>query len=698
MHFNRGRVLGAELYQFRPAYDLTFFKANYLLDISDNSFVASIDNNHKFAKTINNLVYKPENNIDAETEYGETAINIEVDPDTLQEIDNGFGELGLRYLPLPFVSGGFNAEKFKLPNITAFTFKENLYTGFSFSNFIVAGRTNDINSDSVDFYGGDVFTSSKIDAYLTSIRTRSTTGIGQRVYDFISIHMDVKGLYSPLNYYSIENEGITNLTLQITVQVSNDGASQERFGAIADLAVKDYVLDAIGENTLSEVNDLNTILSIDYENKFITRFPYRLYRGLKIANENLTDSSLRIFLSDAYYEQPNDKGEIIAVRGKQDALFIQHRFSLFLAQLKDTLKTGDVDAFLGQADLFYRAPKELKSDDRGYIGTTSKFACVIIQGIYIVIDQVNGKVFFIKENINEISKIGLRNHLHSNADIGLGYYELDIDNNKIRIDNPYCSVGYSIGYDKINNRILVTKRNFKIKNTTVFDNFDGEFYRRNGEILPFSVANFDNISETLSISLDTTAFVCNHDYYANMYLFFGKRLFSFYNTFENLNTEIVEHNDETNKGYYYNQKFESSIDLVFNRDITKTKLLKALKWITTSRNTEGGNEYFNTFTHIVIYNEHQCSGKIPLTELENIRNIEGEWRFNDFRDIVIDKNSPIIDNGGKLVEENLDYSKLWFDKSNFIGKFIVVRLIHDNINNDTIYLHSCNTISTINTK
>ena len=93
-----------------------------------------------------------------------------------------------------------------------------------------------------------------------------------------------------------------------------------------------------------------------------------------------------------------------------------------------------------------------------------------------------------------------------------------------------------------------------------------------------------------------------------------------------------------------------------------------------------------TITDIMVYNNHQCSGLINLEE-NTIRNTEGEWRFNNFRDIVIDVNSPVINNDGTINTNNLDFSKLWFEKSNFIGKFIVVRLYMNNMEDNTILIH-----------
>ena len=72
--------------------------------------------------------------------------------------------------------------------------------------------------------------------------------------------------------------------------------------------------------------------------------------------------------------------------------------------------------------------------------------------------------------------------------------------------------------------------------------------------------------------------------------------------------------------------------------------------------------------------------------------------FDDFRDLILDATSPIINDKGELVSSNIDNNKIWFDKSNFISKFITVRLIYDNIDNDDIHIHQVEVSSIISNR
>jgi len=41
---------------------------------------------------------------------------------------------------------------------------------------------------------------------------------------------------------------------------------------------------------------------------------------------------------------------------------------------------------------------------------------------------------------------------------------------------------------------------------------------------------------------------------------------------------------------------------------------------------------------------------------------------------------------------------LWFERKNFSGKFIVVRLIMDNLDDNSFHIHEVNTISSISNR
>lgn len=692
--FERVRILGNELFKFRPSLTPTYVQVNYSFyvpnpDLPPDLLNSSVDitDLERYSKCYTPLIYRPENSIANNTEHHEEGINLDLKVGLFSRDTSDFDvpDGGNVFAPYPYV-------QYMALNLTAYNHTLNLYTGFNSSDLNIVGRTDTIANNTV-IKGGDNFTETELNINLRSrvyVQNPTYAGGGDPTYIQVrrSIAWYVRGLNSPTNCTQLFN------TPPLLIDETDP--------AVLDLG--DYDFDVLGKSGLSSIQNLLTLFTFDVGSDFINKFPFRVYRGLKIPNENLSASALSSFLITDYYEMPNDKGEIIAVRGKERALFIQHRHTLFVAAIKDKLKTTDTDAYLGRSELFSRPPEELLSDDKGYIGSTSKFACIIIKGMYITINQVNGQIFIIKEDVKEISNKGNKNWFWNNWDNGLSFYDTDDVGEKRRIDNPFISVGHLVGYDKEYNRLLFIKKMFKFIGNPTGTTFDGEFYTRSGAKLEFTDTNeFENLSKTLSFNLESSrlSWICEHDYFPNIIFYTSNGLYSLTNKLLGTNrASTYEHNDKLTKGLYYGNKFDSYIDLIFNTNLKQSKSYQNISWITDVINNSGGYEKFKTITHIMLYSNDQCSGIINIKDehFNLTRGIEGDWNFNEFRDLVINPINPIIDTNGDLIQSNINLLTLWFEKSDFISKFITVRLIIDNVDNDTVHIHEVNVQSLISNR
>ena len=674
--FTKGRILSNELTKFTPTVDITYIKSNYLIRVDETGHKTLVPPAYLFGRVINNIKYVPANNIEAGTQYLEEGIDMNID-----YVD---------YLNLVYPTY-IDLSRYFVNNITAFAHKTNLYSGFKSNNLVVLGKTNDLGNN-VKFKGGDIFNEAEIDIAVHTAKILSATSATQ-----FQTRIKIKGLYSPVNASQLYNYKVENeIDYTIGSNTPDDINSEYLNG-------RDYTFEVKHEEDLSVINDINTILTFDYNNNFVTRFPFRIHRGIKIPNENLSITALRTFLTSDYYEMPNDKGEIIALRGTEQKLFIQLKYALYVAVLKDKLITQNVDAYLGRADLFDRPPQEIISDDKGYIGSSSKFACTVIKGMYITVNQATGKIFTVKEGVKEISAMGNRIWFKNNWDNGLDFYELNNAGEKQRIDNPFISVGHLVGYDKDYERLLFVKKAYKFIGDMTGVTFDGEFYTKAGIKLEYTDTNyFVNLSRTISFDLGGEGkWLFEHDYHPNLLLHTHTGLYSGTVALNgNSATNIYKHNSKLSKGLYYGQKFKSYVDLIFNTQSDISKLYQGIGWITDVINNEGGNEQFKTISHIMIYNSNQCSDVINLKDnhFSLTRNAEGEWRFNDFRDTVINSSNPFIDENGEVIQNNINNVKLWFEKSNFISKFIIVRLIVDNMTNDSVYIHEVKVNSIISNR
>ena len=691
--FQRLRVIGNELFKFRPALSPTFVMLNFpirvvnMLQYGVSAFgvFPVIENESRFSKCLTSLEYRPGNSISENTEYHEEGINLDLKegilPINVEDLD-----------PPPYGTNPFLPEPLiqqYAVNLTAYNFNTNIYQGFDSDDLNIINRTNDL-SNNIKFKGGDCFYTSKQELYLRSrvrvINPDYTNGSQAYLLIRRFLEVNIKDLYCPLNFSLLKNDA----------PVDRDTTDETL------LAAGDYDFDLLDKDTLNSINDITTNFTFNINNEFINKFPFRIYQGLTVANETLDLSSFTTFLPDNYYEMPNDKGEITALRGHNRKLYIQCRYALFVATIKDSLKTNDGETFLGSSDLFDRLPQEIFADEDGYVGSISKFACKIIKSNYVTINSFTGQIFLISDSTQEISAKGNKNWFWENFKNTSDYYYLS-ESNKNSVDNPYNSVGYLIEFDKEYNRLIVVKKYFEFIRTDLISdvvsvdtvNFDGEFYSTNGNLIDFNNTNyFINKSITLSYTLEKGGmWAFEHDYYPNLIFNNINSLFSIINKLDgNRTARLYKHNNKTVKGLYYGNKEESYVDIIFNGQRKETKKYQMFNWITTVINAIGGEEQFKTITHVAVYNNNQCSGVINLknNQFVNNRNVEGEWNFNSFRDLVINPSFPVIEDNGDINESNLNFNKSWFDKSNFISKFIVLRLISDNIDNNKVYINQVN--------
>jgi len=669
-NYDKGRIISPELFKIKPNIDLTYIKSNFLINVVNNKY-EQVNNANKFAKVKPNLIYVLGDNIVEKTQYHEEGINLDLDTvNYLQKIGNLF-TLDSRYFVI---------------NLTAFSHKLNLYSGFKSNNLIVLGSSLDFNNNKI-LKGGDVFNTSEININTHTVKKHRTSASDRTLMMQYNTPIKLKGIYSPLNYSQLFNENKDDES-EFTI---GDNERANRI-PVDFFNSRDYTFKIKQEEALSSLHDINTILTFDFENKFINQFPFRVNKGLKVPNEGLTTDALRTFLSSEYQEMPNDKGEIIAIRGKNRALFIQHRFTLFVASVKDKLRTGEVDAYLGTPELFERNPEELQSDDKGYIGCTSKFACGVFRSIYVVVDQLNGSIFLIDDKgLTEITNKGNRNWFKENWDIGLSFFKF-LNNKKVRIDNPYNSIGHLISFDRKYNRFLFTKRNFKFKKpellTSGIVTFDGEFYKKDNQIIPYQNNEFfNNLSETISYSLDDEKFICFHDYFPIASYYTNSNLFSFNFDYVSNKINLYKHNSLINKRIFYGNRYSSYVDIIFNNTKTISKTIVHLELTTevkTVKNTINNNK---TIDKLLIYNDKQSTELIKTEEFKNFRFVNSKFRFSNFRDFIKDKNQEIIFKNGEINFDNLDLGKLFFERSILLNNYFVVRLYIDNMSNDTTYIH-----------
>lgn len=648
----KSRLFSPALFNTKPAIQPTYIIGNYLHSASVMSFSSdfsqAIPDINKFSQ-VDKVTYAPANNLSYGNQYTEEGIDINL------TASQDFG-----IVASPPSSPGNCAI-----NVTLIQLKDNLYTGLTSTDLIVVGRVDGFTNTDV-LRNSDTSIKSFIDCSIYQINSTSS----------LHYRLTYIGYYSPLHTMALYNESSSNILINSTNE--------------PQLESREYEFRVISNLGATYLNDLNSIRTFNINNVYINKFPYRINSTNKISSEGNIMEALRTFPVNNYYDIPNNKGEIVALRGSSKILYIQQRFSLYITQVKDRLYTNNENVYLGTTDLFSTIPDEVVRNDKGYIGCTSQFACILFKGGYVTVDQIQGKIFLISDGKDELSAKGKRNYFSNNWDIG---FDISDNENGIeeRVDNPFVSVGHIVGYDDKNNRLLFTKRHFVPKNVVGLTR-SGQFYTFDGNLVDYTNPTyFTNKSKTWSYSLDNDVWVCEHDYIPNMMFHTSDGLFSIFNSFTG--GKLYKHNNLLTKGLFYGVQYPSYIDLIFNDNLDISKLYESIMWVSDAINhINNGDIYNETITHIALYNKSQCSGIINLKDNQYLltRTVEGHWNFNAFRDLVIDQFSPVLDENGEIITANINNDKLWFEKNNFISKFIVVRLYIDNLSQNTILIHSVN--------
>lgn len=411
-------------------------------------------------------------------------------------------------------------------------------------------------------------------------------------------------------------------------------------------------------NCFNEFNKIDIYYPIKDCLNDVTYFPQRIAQSIKDGTENVK-LNWRTFKINSYYDIPKNKGVIWNILASDRILYIHTELSLFIADIKDRLATNTGEVYLGISELFERPPIEVLTVNEGYAGTQSQYACILCKLGYCFIDKNAGKVFIYKPNqgLVEISNQGMYNFFQKHSK--------SFDNT---VDNPFIDNGYVMGFDEKYNRLIISKNDFT------------------SEALPSSLYDFC-LSYSPDLNEGRGGWVSFHDYNPNVLLYNRDGVFSIKNTINN----IFKHNSLTTKAIYYTNDIKnSSIDYVENEQSNITKRFDSLNWISTCELNNIISK--KTFTHLMVFNDTQCSGIIDLNASgglwfgDDARNMLGTWNYNDFRDLVNNINLPFLDDKNQLISTNINNSKAWFNKSRFISKFAVFRLIFNNVNQNNLHL------------
>lgn len=350
----------------------------------------------------------------------------------------------------------------------------------------------------------------------------------------------------------------------------------------------------------------------------LSSFPTRIIRSIDDNTGASQDGGFKTFLENDFMDLTRSKGPLIKLTVIDNMLYAHMERTLIRTKGREELVTGDIRAFVGAGDILAVRPDEIKSTKEGVLGLQDPKTAISTPYGYFFVDRQARQVILVDSSPLIISDIGMKNFFYRELDVG---------------EDQLIAV-----WDNKWKRILLTKKN----------------------------------SWTISYYPELQMWGSFHSYTPDSY-------FSDIHTFYAIKgSDIWKHNVEEVPGSFYGDLKDLEFTFIENPSPSQTKVASAITFITE---VSDGNQYYKeTFNSFRIRNRYQDSGEIPIVYFTepggNARHVEGTWRINNFRDM--------------LVDGEVDPNKLWYKQGLITGKYVEVTLKYSNLEGKYLYLFDTN--------
>ena len=380
------------------------------------------------------------------------------------------------------------------------------------------------------------------------------------------------------------------------------------------------------------------------------------------------------------------------------------------------IQASAATVYLGSGDIFSAVPQYLYAVNEGFAGIQQSEGQLLNHLGYWFIDSVGADIVNISESVQKIEK-GLMEWLNENLRFNVKKYLPDYEL------NPVGEVGWLIGFDYKNYLVYITKKDYELKDPSLFkgvynegDCELGSIYEHDGrlvvvidvdcsyEFVEFTDEEyFCNASWTISYSIIRKAFKSWHSFIPDYYLF------DRYNLFSSQGNNLYKHNIKNHYQTYYGTYYPAAIELTTKNKATAywdnaSVILDAYRYNSIYKKELSVKEAFD---YGYVYNRDQNSGMLNFEKatdydsnymgkaikdsLTSVRIFRGNdmWNYNGFTDYVVDDTIPhntcacldVIDQIPNV--DAIDTSKPYYNVSQFRGLYLIQRLYFDNIANNT---------------
>ena len=196
----------------------------------------------------------------------------------------------------------------------------------------------------------------------------------------------------------------------------------------------------------------------------IDQFPRRVVRSV-VDSGSLADG-YRTFRALDFADIASHRGEIMNLFVNRGILFIHTNRSLFLTKGKEELQISPVNAFIGSGDIFAQDPDEVQEATIGHGGTTSRHCHVTTPQGHFYINYKDRAFYSAGPNGIETIGKGMETWLRDNLPFAVEQLGIDLNSpdaaaNGFFVDSPAGTnvpIGFTMGYDPMFRRVLLTKR------------------------------------------------------------------------------------------------------------------------------------------------------------------------------------------------------------------------------------------------
>lgn len=426
-------------------------------------------------------------------------------------------------------------------------------------------------------------------------------------------------------------------------------------------------------------------------------------------------NSWLIYKPSSYKDFPLNYGKLVSIDGIENKEVIcrfENRTVSYNAML--TLNTSLPNAaYLGSPELFSQPPIDLSDTDAGYAGTQHKMFIKTEYG-HISIDAKRGQIMVIPAT----SPYYQRRQLKDLAGLEFGVGEFFCENLEFRIlktfpnypiDNHFLGVGLHGVYDTKFNRLLITKHDWEVINTSLsYNGTLNKFFDDTTEIQLGDPNYFCSRSFTLSFNFHTQSWVSFHSYLPNFYIPGPSYFFTGVNGSQS--TGWIHNRTYTLFNSFYGQVAPYIIEYPFAYKM-QDEIIQNVKDYTKVLQYLSDNDYQSFievndifFNKAILYNNQQSSGlrNLVMKPKGNIAAYIGYPKSNTASiDILVTKSNnfynynsiwDVVPNKGlaffvrdctslsfdKKFTSNVDYTMRAFKKAPLMAKDLRVRHILDN--------------------